>query len=484
MDKVRYWGVLAVCLLVHPLTGRAATDPLCEGAYRVAVDFLPQGLNPRRNRVNVEHFLNLQIYDPLVERTGDGLKSAFIDLKKSQPISTAFTDYTLCLLENVRFWDGSPITAKDLAKSIADFHQEGEPFAPLTAVRVTKGCVHVTFDRSDPDYFDKLTVVASTVIKAGSESERLPVGRGSYAPVAWTPTKMTLQHRDGAQADVDFARVELQIFDSVKSAVAAEVADVNMLNWDPKKLESVPGDRYRAVKAPRNRSYALIVSIPDMKVRKQFTGCFDRAGFLDAFGMTLDRAPGWIPTQMLGSDISFEHIQASMRPPACNFSPSQELPFFYQVDDPDKKIAEFVTRQTGHLPVRLQAQRFDRSRMIHIFTSHQPQVFLAGVDALSAHAGRFSEPAIFFDVFVDAVRFTHERLWATGKIANTAAGSITRESKQYYYLQAHQSLLQTGYVIPLGELPPTVFYPQCIKEVIFANPVTSYPKIDRVRKQP
>lgn len=442
----------ALTLLVATLAVVRPAEAREEGqrpaTFKSAVDFLPQRINPRRNRVNVDHYVNLQLYYPLFSRDDTGqLRSEYLDLPRTRAVSASFDQYVMCIKQGATFTDASPIRACDLVSTLKAIHGEGLPYPPLNELLLTSAnCVTVSLGRKDPRYFDKLMDVATAILKEGTEQTALPVGWGPY----------TLIERDSEclhlRANKPNAHVQCAAIcraNDTREAVQKGFEDVNLMNWDPDKTRAVQG--FAVFPAPRLRAYALVVSLPDPALRRAFVGCFDQDMFLkEAMPLDLVKTPGYLPRGALGAAVEFDPIKRQMRPGQCTFARRPKVRFYNQIPGNGPAIRRFIAKAGDSLPVDIEVVDFDRAQMISVFTSHEPQIFMGGVDALNSVAGRYGEPAIFFEVFTSDTRFTKERLSEAGALAGQASRATSREAKNEFYRQAHANLLGTGYVVPLG----------------------------------
>jgi ABC-type transport system substrate-binding protein len=137
----------------------------CSGGiseYSVGLQSLPEHIEPRKNSINIYHFINLHLFFPLFQRDDNySLKSQFLDLPLTKAIDLNFKRFQFCLQKGVRFTDSSDITADDLADSIKDTHQAKASLPKLDSLKINGVCVLVNLSQPDPYYFDKLTSVDS-----------------------------------------------------------------------------------------------------------------------------------------------------------------------------------------------------------------------------------------------------------------------------------------------------------------------------------
>src|SRR5947208_9131466 len=107
--------VAAASLAASPAFGQA--QPRRGGTLRISVDQAVGVLNPLLTRVNPEYLVAELLYSGLTKLAPD--MSAQADLAQSWSANPALTEWTFKLRPNVRFHDGSPCTARDVAATFA-----------------------------------------------------------------------------------------------------------------------------------------------------------------------------------------------------------------------------------------------------------------------------------------------------------------------------------------------------------------------------
>lgn len=110
-------GVLAggIALTTLPAIAQTQPTPRRGGTLRVSVDQAAGVLNPLITRVDAEYLVAELLYSGLTRMALD--MSAEPDLATSWSSNADLTEWTFKLRPNLRFHDGSPCTAKDVAAS-------------------------------------------------------------------------------------------------------------------------------------------------------------------------------------------------------------------------------------------------------------------------------------------------------------------------------------------------------------------------------
>ena len=140
------------------------------------------------------------------------------------------TRYTLQLVENARFHDGSPLTARDVVWSIRLQLDAGGTIADLlagiNAVEAAQATIAVVFDLNapDPDFLYRLTEYKVVMLKAGAENLGVEFnGTGPFIMDEMIPADRAIM-----RANPDYWRgapgietLEFLFFDDQQAAIAA-----------------------------------------------------------------------------------------------------------------------------------------------------------------------------------------------------------------------------------------------------------------------
>ena len=231
-----------------------------DGTLRIAW-LTPAQLDPRSVSGMSEIAILNALYDYLFET--DASSNLVPVLASSWERNDDGTRYTLQLVENARFHDGSPLTARDVIWSIQWQLDAGGTIADVLAGIVSleaSGDHTVVFKLKapDPDFLFRLTEYKVVMLKAGAENAGLEFnGTGPFIMDEIIPgdravMKANANYWRGAPG---FETLEFFFFDDQQAAIAAVqggVAD-GILRLDNFSFLNFSGDfRFNAVDLPTN----------------------------------------------------------------------------------------------------------------------------------------------------------------------------------------------------------------------------------------
>ena len=200
-------------------SSQAAEDSAAPGVLKAAYDE-SDALNPYTTKSLQNYVLCSLLYDPLVKLDPSYQTQNYL----AQGIEKNGLEYTVQLRPNIKFWDGSALTAADVAYSLSLAMQSGYYAAGLSHVEsVTEDpddplVLHLVLSREDAFFENSLTF---PVIQNGGGDRSRPVGSGRFRPGAGSHT---LVPNPGHWEQVEnFSSIEL-----------VEVADIDALSYSIK----------------------------------------------------------------------------------------------------------------------------------------------------------------------------------------------------------------------------------------------------------
>jgi hypothetical protein len=441
--------------------------------YRVVIYTLPEKFTPRLVITNTDVFIYQHVYSPLMQRDEHGrLTSMFLDLASTAAIDESFLKYRLCLKPGVRFSDDTLITSADLRNAIESVHKTRVELKPLEKVTEGEGCVTVHLSSADPSYFEKLMSLDSTVLKSGTENDSVPVGLGPYRVELRTAKNVVLQANPGLVSG-DFTRIEFIKFEGDVEAVPGQVTDWNHLYHT--KIPQHLTEGYRKIDLRIWKVYFLLVKLPERDQRLAFVKCFDRNRFVHELGIRLIPLSGFLPKGMPGWDVDYAEA-LHLKPSACTPFGSEKPSVLYPSYNSDlhPAIAAYFKSLDSKLPVHVRVEPRTLEDTIKIGYSKTPIINLVGTDA--------DEPTAqaFLMNFVGERNFLYEEIPGLRQEIEQATQS-TGEDRDAHFRKAHRLLLETGYIVPLGELISEQYYPSNLEGIEQVNAVHGFPQIDRMR---
>jgi hypothetical protein len=461
----------------------AATTCSREHTYTVAVPYLPARFDPRHNRINVNHYILLQMYWPLIGKASNErglIESEFLDSARTTALTTDFSQYRLCLTSNIRYSDGSVVSAKDLRATLEFLHAKREQLSPILSLDVDGSCVEVRMENGDAYYFDKLTSVDSTVLKLGAERGDTPVGRGPYRLATRGDNLLRLKWTGFGPAP-DFPWIEFVKVQGVDEALSRGLMDVNLLYWG----RQPPADIRDLARLNRDilRTYSIILAIPgDEAFRRCFAACLDPSAFGQAvLPFEMIKSGGYLPRGLPGSDAEVGDLRRVPPGCSCNDAAARVVDYYNPLPERHEAISEFFRSAT--LPARVEVQHKPWETLLGAIRSHTPMLYAIGMDTATSQVEPMDESAVFFEAFYGEHRCIDENLDDVEMLTRAALREPDRGRKYALYREAHRALLQSGYVVPLGQHPSWLFYPRGIRNVEFADPYIAYPRIERTRRR-
>jgi peptide/nickel transport system substrate-binding protein len=298
-----------------PTGSRPSSDLLRVGL------FLPvDGMDPAINTYRTSRLVTEQLYSTLMALGPDG--RPYPDLAAWVDVSDDALTYTFGLVDGVRFHDGSPVTADDVAATFRRLLDMGEAYHfdpwvetigsvdaadPLTVrIRLTQTTGPILTWLA----FCGTGIVPRSAIEAGRDLEHDPIGSGPFrldaAPWAGGDAPIRLVRHDasvrGGHAFVSrLPGIEFRAIPSAEERARALLdgaIDLDSL-LDPAALATVgatPG--LLAHQVPDSRWHWLVVNcrqapLGDVRVRRAIAHALDRRALLGAFhGLGMELTAG------------------------------------------------------------------------------------------------------------------------------------------------------------------------------------------------
>ena len=208
-----------------PDQAAAVTARRQAGTYRVAWNGAPATLDPLFASADTEiAFLNA-VYDYLIDT--DDQSNLVPRLAASWSVSEDGLTYTLELVENATFHDGSPLTVEDVIWTFERLKSDGPTanlYANVQAIEAGDGpSVVFKLEKTNPDFLYTLTDNHAVILKAGAEDIGTAFnGTGPFQLAEYVTDRATFTANTAYWGGVPGVEtLEFIYFDSVEAAVNA-----------------------------------------------------------------------------------------------------------------------------------------------------------------------------------------------------------------------------------------------------------------------
>lgn len=466
-------SIILIVLIGGVAAGVAGSKRPKLRVYRVALYNLPEKFTPRLVKTNTDVFVYQHVYYPLVQRDEHGrLISHWLDLNSTRAKDDSFSTYRFCLIADSHFSDGSLVDIGALITALKKVHAHRLDMKPLKHIEAQNGCVDVELGSGDPNYFEKLSNLDSTILRSGTEETDLPVGLGPYHVESKTDEKIVLRANPGLVRG-DFSQIEFIKAHNDLQDIKEEITDWNHLYNTPIPARYTEG--YQKVEQPIWKVYFILVKLPQRKDRLAFAKCFDRARFIKELGLHLIPTMGYLPKGMPGADFDYPAWLKSIPDAVCSSAGDKPV-VLYPSYNPNLHDAtkSYFRQQDSRLPVHVQVEPRTVDQTIAIAYGNETMINLVGTDA--------EEPTVpgFLMNFLGQKTLIKENIPGMKAELEAGAAAGTREGRERHFREAHRLLLNSGFVIPLGELVSVQMYPANLAGIEQANTVHGFPQIDGI----
>ena len=467
-------------LLLSVLLLTSGCKPKTNATYRAALRYIPNSADPYSSEIDTDDFIMIQLYYPLFQRTEDGtLNSEFLDLAKTRSEDSSFKHFLFCLKDDAKYSDGSLIQPSDLLHSLHEAHHRQEILPQAEAIESEGNCVRVSLKSNDPRYFEKLTGIASTVTSQKTSMMGFPLGLGPYHVAFHSPDRLLLEANPG-RVSGSFNSIEYVKFKDVAGDFAAGVFDFN--HTAQVTLPAALEKNFQRVSRPFFKSYALVVNYPDPILRKRLSSCFPTKEFLPLIGIPLKKIPGFLPSGIQGAD-AVTPPEEKLGQPFCKEMSTTPITFLNYRPELSGVLKPFFKSYAGKLPIPIRYKDGNIDDLARMIFHEDRTVAVVGFDSSTSDSSAYAEASTFFESFIRTARA--ERLITNpieelAKIVRSAARTSDSSLKSETYRKGHQVLLDSGYVVPLGQLDMDQFYPKSIRHIVWSDRISGFPDISKM----
>ncbi len=474
---------LAIALVLSVSICVKCTKKVENRTFRVGLRAIPERLDPRNNDVNIFHYINSNLYYPLFDKTSYGkLQSDFLDMDTTEARDQIFSTFRMCLKEGISFSDGTSIRSSHLENSIRFVHQKDMELPVLESLRAEGFCVDVKLQRGEPKYFDKLSTLESTLLKEEPSFENpAPIGLGPFHIIVMNNEKIILK-RSSAQS----TKRGIDVLEFLKIATPEDGERLQIHDWNnlwPHLGANAPLPSYiindwRRFEQSLVRSLMIVTHIKNANLSKKLAYCFDRLTYKKRLGMDLTNIPGFLPKGLTGSRVSFEEIKGTwgFTKEDCRAASKNTkiVPFILFYPTLEAHLRLFLEDVQDSLPIRIGVSTVSVNEAIAKLYSGEELLIATLADTIKGRAAGFFVP------FLGDKRVIIQNLIGLDALLRKGATSNDVDESEKYFEIVHRKLLETGAIIPLGQVHSTFYYPKFVKAIPAVDLANGFPRIDQI----
>jgi ABC-type transport system substrate-binding protein len=427
---------------------------------------LPPALEPWTNQANQFQYILYQAYSPLIEVDLKGTRtSKFLDLKSSGDDLKTGKTFLLCLKKDTTYCDLSPVKLDDLTYLIRHVHKNQAIFPKLQKLESQGSCLKVTLQEPFSRYLDLLTSMSITPLKSGTYSTPTPMGLGPFCVTEFSQKTIRLIRREPAKPD-QFTDIEFFPAPEAKDR-SVFIHDSNHL-FGPLKAEFSLKDGLALPRATM-KSYAIVANILDASLRREFVSCFRTQSLDSLYQLKLSSIPGLLPRGLPG-------YQEKPRMTDCR--PRQKkvkVPWLAFRGENLVELNRILLKQ--NLPVELVIQQLTPLEAKQWIFGKKEYVAVIGFDSAGFMPKALPEASSFFEAFYLPERIISKPIAALSQVVPAAVRSSDVAQKLDLYAQAHRMVLDSYYIVPLGQYLEPQVYPRFIKNIIWLDEWGGIPDI-------
>ena len=261
-------SVSAIAMLLVGCTNASENengDTSTEQSTKIVVG-IPQdidSLDPHLSNATGTQEVMYNVFTGLVSPTSSGELAP--EIAESYTTNEDMTTYTFKLNQNIKFHDGSDLTATDVKYSLDRLcGKTSDQDKPLSSsfsnvidsvVAEDDYTVVVNLKQTDAAFLSKMTI-AIIPENSGATQAQNPIGAGPYKFKSYTPGVSLVLEKNGNyyisnQLYIDVA--EFKIFSDMNTAVLSlSNGEINLMNITEDIIPQIPTDRFTIVNYPMN----------------------------------------------------------------------------------------------------------------------------------------------------------------------------------------------------------------------------------------
>lgn len=451
--------------------------------YRFAVIEIPEKINPYTNQANINNIIFQNLYYPMFEKQKNDLTSVYFDMNRTKALNEEFTKYQFCLNDNIKFSNNDPVEITDVLESLKAIHNHNINLSKIINLKKSNNCLILDLERREFNYFDKLTGLTSVVVqfKSISNEPNAPVGYGPYCIDLWTNNIIKLKTCSNIK-NRDVSIVEFVRFTNFSDSENKKVNDYNQLFQIPIP-ESIKS-RMQVIERPTMKTYNLLVKVNNESLRKVIAACLNPAEIASYIQIALKQIPGFLPEGSAGFNVEYSKYRSRLK---CKNRIIPSLNFYVINSDIIESLQNYFTNNQNRMLRNINVKSISPKNLLEILTKsgHDNFIALIGFDNSGTQASSDFDSTGFFEVFIKNEREQRfidkplENVKSIIEIANSY--DISDAKKNNLITKAHEELLNSGYIAPLGQYISKQYYEKWISNIIWNERISGYPRVQDMK---
>jgi len=467
---MKYFFILCASFLLLSCTPRKH-----DTTFRVSLRYIPQNVDIRGNQINTNVYILSHLYYPLFDLNAKGeLTSYFLNLDDTKAMSNKFDEYKICLKEGVRFSNNENIQVTDLESSLREIHQIEESLVKIKDLIIDQSCINISLEIPDYNYLKKLTGISSTILKKGDKSP-FPIGKGKYKVKGLTPDKLTLVAEDDTPVAF-FKNIEFIKYKNINTSLRDKIDD-----WNHISRMEIPEEvkkQSQAILRSSLKTYAVVINYNDSNLRKHIIKCFNIPKFKEMLGLHLIPTEGFLPNGLIGSNVNYHALLNNLGKIDCSTKLDKTVKYYNFVPETREVAYEYFKISQKDFPVRVDYEDITGDQAVKLIFSGNEYMSLIGFDSSSSGEAVSGEPSVFFESFIrDQKKIINN---PPANLKNLITMVTKTNEKEKLYTDAHRLLLESGYVIPLGQESKKQYYDKKLTNIFWQDQFSGYPQVDKL----
>lgn len=450
--------------------------------YIVALDFIPNTLNPSEAKTSTEVFIALQLYYPLIAIDDHGnLFSRFLNLDKTKSMDQKFNHYSFCLLNNLKFSNGESIRTTHVIDGIKRNKEIKDNIDEIKISTEDSNCFSLRLKKSDSVFLHKFHNLSSTPIVLGKDS--FITGLGPYRTKEIKSSEINLEQTPNEKVG-QFKNVKFILTKNVNEYIDKVFIDRNhVANQKSRKFDSPEMVYFRR---PSQKTYVLLVNYENSDLAKVFVKCFPRESFIALQTKPLNPLPGFLPKGVVGSDVSWNELMKAVNRNDCEPRNVIPLTILHYEKANFNEVSSLLDSNKDSLPIPVIVKQVETSEMVKSIFNDKNFAALIGFDTSADEAVRKAEVMKYFQSFINEPR--NKRLVSNvnkklSSLFNKSFNASILTDLQAHVRSAHEELLTSGQIVPLGELDIVYEYPTKLENIVWlgnSSGINGYPDISKM----